>query len=1023
VIDIDRLQGRIAKEFPDAVKVSDVAIKFTREGKDRRPYAVCYVDIAEQLPRSPEELIAYQDWLIGERYFEGPKSLQWNNYLYFIRDGEGDAHKRTRQFIESDRNYARKFVISEGQLNEVLKPQISTPDSQVAHQDILGVWGTVLAEAGIEDAILGNADLPQRLAWIEAGQASSPDPSRKKNLKAPASPLAYLRTLELAAYRPFPLQRKFQFGSVNLIVGPNAVGKTSLLEAIEIFYCGRSKRNRGETPVYDLRVEFANGVRESADHKRPLQLFRDRNLSWYGRPEIKTNDLYKSFAQFNFLDADAAVNITSATENLEDDLSKLLVGPDASTIWASITRVKDGLGPRIRSLSEMHRRAEDELASLAKLTEAESNEKVRSEPIATQLRQMLERQSWPAQEISQETSKLSALRSLLTEYSALVEQCFALKVLSSQPTLAELNSFIEASTNSIEVVQKASLRIAAIQRELSGRRSTRDGVEKSLTLLGKLLHAVDLHVLEKEERRSAIVRKIAWLAKSVAVIDSPQVPSLADKGDNVDARRRAVVQRRESVEVAYRKVVDERKRYLSLMERSSALASQLRDIAHSILETSPRPDECPLCHTAFGEGELATRISEHVDPTLEQAGRDLHNRERKLEQDLSTLQAEEAFLSRLEQFLVAIRSPTDVSVETALAVYEQTKCDLHNAEEERILLSSELEALEKTGFSPARCREIIATLAELSFSPPSSDQADLLAMHAELTNALSTQKDLIIRLNGEVGELEDEIQEHLASARGGRDGVRRELTELQQNLSTARSLVSEFQRFSPQFPWPDDRSLADLIIFLRTALQVLSALQAALAEEAKVREVVTQSQKRRQQIESELAKLEPKLDRCKNAYKALDTLTADYALTTAMTTALEENRNGIELIFSNIHAPPEFSGLGSGLGYLRRKAGGEASLYEISTGQRAAFALSIFLAQNSYLKNAPRLMLIDDPIAHVDDLNCLSFLDYVREVVLQGNRQIFFATANRRIATLFERKFDFLGAEEFCKIELSRPAE
>jgi len=65
-------------------------------------------------------------------------------------------------------------------------------------------------------------------------------------------------------------------------------------------------------------------------------------------------------------------------------------------------------------------------------------------------------------------------------------------------------------------------------------------------------------------------------------------------------------------------------------------------------------------------------------------------------------------------------------------------------------------------------------------------------------------------------------------------------------------------------------------------------------------------------------------------------------------------------------------------------------------------------------------MLIDDPIAHVDDLNCLSFLDYLREVALSGERQIVFATANEKIASLFERKFDFLGETEFRRHRLSR---
>jgi recombinational DNA repair ATPase RecF len=59
----------------------------------------------------------------------------------------------------------------------------------------------------------------------------------------------------------------------------------------------------------------------------------------------------------------------------------------------------------------------------------------------------------------------------------------------------------------------------------------------------------------------------------------------------------------------------------------------------------------------------------------------------------------------------------------------------------------------------------------------------------------------------------------------------------------------------------------------------------------------------------------------------------------------------------------------------RKNNDADAKLTEISTGQRAAYALSLFLAQNSQLTSAPPVMLIDDPIAHLDDLNALSFLD------------------------------------------------
>ena len=37
-----------------------------------------------------------------------------------------------------------------------------------------------------------------------------------------------------------------------------------------------------------------------------------------------------------------------------------------------------------------------------------------------------------------------------------------------------------------------------------------------------------------------------------------------------------------------------------------------------------------------------------------------------------------------------------------------------------------------------------------------------------------------------------------------------------------------------------------------------------------------------------------------------------------------------------------------------------------------------------------------------------------------GNRQIIFSTANEKLATLFERKFDFFGTDGFRRYDLQR---
>jgi hypothetical protein len=83
IISVSQLRDRVAVLFPDVEQVDDSVIRFTKKVGDQ-PYAVYYLDIAQNLPNSQETLTKYQDRVIGSHYFEGRKSLQWSNYLYFI---------------------------------------------------------------------------------------------------------------------------------------------------------------------------------------------------------------------------------------------------------------------------------------------------------------------------------------------------------------------------------------------------------------------------------------------------------------------------------------------------------------------------------------------------------------------------------------------------------------------------------------------------------------------------------------------------------------------------------------------------------------------------------------------------------------------------------------------------------------------------------------------------------------------------------------------------------------------------
>ena len=112
-LNVTQLRDHMAHCFSDVEQVADSVVRATRKSGDS-PFAVYYIDIGEQLPSTPEALTHYQDRVIGKHYFEGRKSLQWSNYLYFVVSEEqsrSGAIRQARILIEGDRAYARKFVV------------------------------------------------------------------------------------------------------------------------------------------------------------------------------------------------------------------------------------------------------------------------------------------------------------------------------------------------------------------------------------------------------------------------------------------------------------------------------------------------------------------------------------------------------------------------------------------------------------------------------------------------------------------------------------------------------------------------------------------------------------------------------------------------------------------------------------------------------------------------------------------------------------------------------------------------
>lgn len=1028
-LNLEQIKERLSDYYFDIQQVDDTIVRFTKKDENK-PYAICYLDVVKYLPKTPEEINNYQDSVIGPYYFEGKKSLQWNNYLYFIVDEELLSEPDTleaKKLIEHNRTYARKLVISEDKLDSILPPTNITSTESTLHKSILSIWTDYLIDVGFDDAILNKHTLSKRLDLIKKSYLKLGPEQKSQKLQNPhnsystTSNVSFIKSMDIGNHLEYPLQKYFEFGKVNLIVGPNGTGKTSLLESIELFYCGRNRRNPTDLIEHLLSVDLANGTHQEVDHKRPFSEYRDHNLVWYSQYEEKTNYLCQSFEKFNFLDTDAAVRLVDSTSDFKDALSNLLLGSEASTIEKTIKKVQKAILTELRSLQSLELQTSDEIDSLKIQIQEANSIRNESDSIYTHLNEMVFKIGWDTDQYNKELFT-SNLVEKLSEMKVLLEQALTLKWVSSPVSFDSLSSYC-SSTNLI--IEKVEAGISQLKTLLNDQKYLQKSINKckfSLSLLEDANQLIKTDVpilLENQSKQQEIISKYNGSLVGFNKINFDIIKKIYFDISLDKCYEDAILRYDEAKNLA----IKQKKEYEAFIEtqnKSVLLAQELHEIADELLKIGPESDKCPLCHMQFDSGELVKRMTLGIDEHLEGLSQSILSRMHRQDEIVRN----EFDLKCTLDWLIRYCKKNDLSsnsmLREVLSEVKEVKVRFETAKAHLDEIDEKLLLFDTNRLSKAKMNDILVGLGEYGYSLAKFNgeyvgqmrvqiERDLysLSNKFELTrkNIDALKQKIAVTQGIEVLEIEDLIDE---------------LLKLKEWLDKTEITQKKLRNFKSSFPWPSEMALTELLDNSKLIYQVAVNLQAALSKEQKASVSFSGSTNRLDSLEPKNSKLREEIDNLLNANLVLQNLIEEHSLAEAKDSELEKNRASIEYIFSCIHSPSEFKKFDSKWQYLIRNNGTKASLSQISTGQRAALALSIFLSQNAQLKNGPPVILIDDPIAHIDDLNSLSFLDYMREFILNSDRQIFFTTSNEKIATLFERKFDYLGNDDFKKINLSR---
>jgi len=999
-----------------------------------KAFATAYIDLSDDVVKRSRDIEDFQERLLGTDFFKADGDQRWNSYLYFWAGPNSQQNadfSKAKARIEGNRHFARKFVLSEqdllGRLGNV---SARHPVADVS-DDASARWADLLRAASL-GVVLEQRPRTRLLELIANGEAFVAEASSIATV-APAleDPLGtgLLRTFRVGQFRPSISGRLFSFGDVNLIFGQNGAGKTSLLESIEALYCGRIRRDP-DAAFSDIEGEVltpAGNLVKVKSTTSPAAI-KARNLAWYGRPDQQSSAITHAFTRFNFLDTDAAFRLSSETnaEQIKLDLSRLLVGPETSTLWAYLTKVRD-------ETMDKRRAADERLPALVKQTELLGNEVKRLQETPTESTVLVKTfrsslhdlgATWT---LGDEGSPVNQSdRTRLESLSRGFRQ--ALTVAKSAPTTVKvLRDRSTVLTHSLVAIRRLTEECKIAGNELAANDALVRERQTSFQVLQNWAAYCEAGVPALAASLLRVQAEVATARSALAGQSADAIPELPTEYGSRSVRdaRAAAATNLKLAEQQERSGVESLQQRERFGQSLAALRRDLREVAQSVIDRTGDSTHCPVCGTSHSHEELLRKIdalAASEDPSLADGLRQaVQLSKQRAEREREAL----ASLKTLESYAISSSAPDSVTTDDLREQMFAKHRELASLTNELERIESATDSLSRFGTDWAGYEEVRNAAASVVGNEEDIASSDVVNRHlTSLREDLGTAQGSSSRLRESLMDLTGLAAQAVADAGiATSQGVAP--AELITTVERASSLLNaslDFVQSAMQLiNLTEDQSLESLQLLIDEAIGAFDRAQHAELSEVTAR---TDLRKKTEELHQATELLRDVSARRENFAKASDVfsrIVQDHSLEKATKNALESIRGEVSDVFSRSHSPAEYVlGDFQGEALLATREGNHArGVNQVSTGQRAALALSIFLALNRSAETAPPVMLIDDPVAHIDDLNALSFLDYLRDLAVGERKQIFFATADARLAALFQRKFEFLGDERFKKIVLT----
>lgn len=1006
----------LEKNFTNVVVLSKGVFRVQKE-YEGNVYQVHYIDESREVLRDDFDIETYQKKFVFTDYYKNNNSLQWNYYIHFIcSKQEIKLHQKELKVIEENRRLTRKIVQTEGGFKRLQSN--SNLDFNVDSENALSIWAGVLGEE-YQVALDTTQTMAGTIRLLVDDQNNSRRAPTKSRKVVP--PIEKIGSIDLGEkYRKYPKDRNFSFADVNLITGSNASGKTSLLEAVELIVCGSTKRNPDTNERYKFEVKYENQSEAVDEVRRTLSEYQNRAFSWYG-DITRDNNLIDSFSRHNFYDSDSATRF-STTQNsgkdIENALYRIIFGAEAHDVFGHLTKLLSKVEDEKRfkereinylssELTEINR----ELASRKTAVESSATEEMILESISSNELILNAGES----EVSFYKDNIAKILSAIADWMV-----FAKKFKTN--TFNQLNEFDSKIKGVIPKLSKIELTLESFAVDMDSTKSELvrlDRKDREILRIKEYVDSDSIVILRKKPELNKYSTEISLLSGSLRNFDlfSDLVFSEADlQLDFHDLYSHLTELHNESQEdlQSINEKIEKDRANLDLI---SGIKSNLLSEISRYLEVYPDESQCPVCMTSLKPESLKARISVTFE-TIDRATTSLNQLLKKLN-TISTLSSKlhekRKNLDVIKEICHKLDRPLDDKISVIIADIRTMNERYEELISIKEVVSQEIKQVENQGYS---LDELENLLQSINIKNTEKLRSRIESIKLDNDQRKGNANEKLDKLNHDVAvtqEMNNKLKsillpevEFIGSER---------LTALSSDIDDVLKSILEIKAYV------NVRNEEDVFSLQLRMEMLLSQIDSHLSCDAELK-AITLLTKKISDNKSASSTLKDKGNKLNKLSVALRKITQDYNPASMLAKHMKIYSKNIGDVFDRIHSPHEFEEIVIEEQKIYLKRSSDEALVPISklsTGQRSALALSVFISMNLSLKNGPPFLIFDDPVVYVDDLNILSFFDYLREFAVQGKRQIFFATASNKIATLFEKKMDFLSNNsKFKRIELSR---